>query len=233
MAGILGRWGDGSEKTLALDVIEMLSRHADQTLGGLSVWLEIRSYPAVLFVTGYGLGLVRSRRWSDLHDLLAAPIQKRNDRGIERTVEKLFLGCWPGGNNDYWKNLDGFERRKTALSDHLCGLFQNWSNSFVGASLDVERLYENWEILSSLAYLEAAGIGDIDAALAQGSSNGWVWFPIGRSAWHEDMREQILESLLSDPTKSELLEAGFAKRDQNFLSKSVSNYRRLAGRMRW
>ncbi|CAN7215790.1 SIR2 family protein [Phyllobacterium sp. LjRoot231] len=233
MAGVLGRWGDGSEKALALDVIEMLSSHADQSLGGLNVWLDVRAYPAVLFMTGYGLGLTRSRRWSNLHDLLVAPIQKRNERGTERAVEKLFLSAWPGGNNDYWKNLDGFERRKTALSDQLSSLYQDWSKSFVGASPDFERLYESWEILGGLVYLERTDIGEIDAALAQDSPNGWVWFPIGRSGWHEDMREQILEGLLSDPMRSELLEAGFANRDTNFLSKTISNYRRLAGRMRW
>jgi hypothetical protein len=55
MAGVLGRWGDGSEFLLVSDVIEGLCAHADREGAGLKVWLEIRTYPAVLVMTGYGV----------------------------------------------------------------------------------------------------------------------------------------------------------------------------------
>lgn len=231
MAGVLGRWGDGSEKSLVVDVIRMLCAHADREGAGLNVYLDIRTYPAVLVMTGYGLGLVRSERWADLHALFAAQVKRRNSNDTKRAVERLFLWAWPGGNNDYWKNLEGFDRHKTALSDHLCGLFEKWSKSFVGVLPEFERLYEAYEVLGSLAHLERAEIAELEAELAEQPRNGFVWFPIGRSGWHERMRERILEDFLSDGMKPVLLEAGFGKGDDDFLQKSVANYRRLAGRM--
>ena len=96
---------------------------------------------------------------------------------------------------------------------------------------EFERLYEAYEVLGSLAHLERAEIAELEAELAEQPRNGFVWFPIGRSGWHERMRERILEDFLSDGMKPVLLEAGFGKGDDDFLQKSVANYRRLAGRM--
>ncbi|EAR22259.1 SIR2 family protein [Nitrococcus mobilis] len=58
MAGVLGRWGDGSELSLVVDVLSAIRVHADKVGGGLTVWLNIRTYPVVLIFTAYGLGLV-------------------------------------------------------------------------------------------------------------------------------------------------------------------------------
>jgi hypothetical protein len=51
MAGVLGRWGDGSELPLVLDVIRTLYAHAQTATGSHPVWLSLRSYPAVLIFT--------------------------------------------------------------------------------------------------------------------------------------------------------------------------------------
>ena len=231
MAGVLGRWGDGSEFSLIADVLKSLCAHAALEGSGPTVWLDIRAYPAVLVMTGYGLGLVRAGRWLELHRLFSLPVSKRYDREAKRAVDRLFLTAWEGGGNDYWKHLEGFDNRKTALSDHLLGLFLDWGKSFVGVLADFERLYESWEVLGSLTYLEDTEIAGLDAALAAERHNGWVWCPMGRSGWHSDKRERILEGFLSEPDKQALLGAGFAKGDSDFLEKAVANYRRLASRM--
>jgi SIR2-like domain len=64
MIGVLGRWGDDSELPVVLDIIRSLYRHAEEVGGGLTVYLNLRSYPAVLVFTAYGLGLTRAERWS-------------------------------------------------------------------------------------------------------------------------------------------------------------------------
>jgi hypothetical protein len=186
-----------------------------------------------MFSGDYGLGLVRAGRWRELHRLFSLPVNKRHDPETKGAVQRLFLWAWAGGNNDYWKHLEGFEKRKTALSDHLCDLFTAWSKSFVGVLPDFEGLYESWEILGSLTYLEHAEINELDAALAEVPHNGWIWCPVGRSGWHSEMRQRILKEFLNDATKREILEAGFAKGDEQFLQKAVENYRRLARRMEW
>lgn len=90
MAGVLGRWGDDSEIPLILDVIRSLYAQAEKNNGGLVIFLNLRSYPAVLVFIAYGLGLTRAGRWSALHQLFGSVIHHEN-RGPVRAVEALFL----------------------------------------------------------------------------------------------------------------------------------------------
>jgi hypothetical protein len=230
MFGVLGRWGDGSELLLALDVIRAICTHADKVGSGLTVWLNIRSYPAVLMFTAYGIGLVREQRWKVLHHLLSSMITRQH-HDPQRIVEALFLGSWKGGGNDIWQQLEGLKDRKTALSDHLLELFLNWSKSFVGISSDFERLFEHFEMLASIVHVESTTLDELDQALADETGRVWVRMPVGRSGWHGSTREQVLKHIESDEMKKVLLEAGFAKGSDDFLDKSIANYRRIARRM--
>jgi hypothetical protein len=45
MAGVLGRWGDGKDFEVVLDVLRSLYHHTSKIGNGLSTWLELRSYP--------------------------------------------------------------------------------------------------------------------------------------------------------------------------------------------
>ena len=229
IAGVLGRWGGDREFLLILDILGSICAHADKEASGLKVWLDIRTYPAVLIFTAYGIGLARARRWQSLHDFFVASIASRRD-DLTSVIETLFLWAWNGGEKEYWQNLDGLEKRKTPLSDHLLVVFEEWSKSFVGITPDLERLFELFEILGSLAHLESTDISSLDKANEDPSGQKWVWTPIGRSGWNRRIREKILNEILSDEMRVPLLDAGFANRDQEFLEKSISNYRRLAGR---
>lgn len=233
MAGVLGRWGNGSEQLLALDIIRRLCAHADRETAGLTVYLAIRTYPAVLFLTAYGLGLVRGERWADLHELLIAQIEYRNRSEPSIVAQRLFLTSWPGGRDDYWRNMEDLKRHRTPLSDHLCTILSEWSASFVGVLPDFERLYETWEILGGLAYLGSVECEAIESQNVEQRPRELVWFPVGRSVWNEETRERILNNLLSHGMKPNLLEAGFCKGDDGFLQKSVDNYRHMAARMRF
>jgi SIR2-like domain len=154
MAGALGRWGDGSELPIVLDLLRAILAHADKIGSGMNVWLNIRSYPAVLLFTAYGLGLTRAGRWPVLHELFSAPLARQYD-DPHRVVEALFLWAWKGGENSHWQRLEGLDRHHTALSHHLLAVFSRWATSFVGVTPDFELLFERFEMLASLAYLEA------------------------------------------------------------------------------
>jgi hypothetical protein len=116
MTGVLGRWGDDSELPIVLDIIRSLYRNAEKVGGGLNVYLNIRSYPAVLVFSAYGIGLIRAERWHALHRLFSATIDRRYDKPI-RAVESLFLGAWKGTENNAWKQIEGLEKQKTPLSE--------------------------------------------------------------------------------------------------------------------
>ncbi len=232
MVGVLGRWGDGIELSIVLDLLKSIQAHADQQGSGLTVWLEIRSYPAVLIFTAYGLGLVRAQRWSALHNFLTADLSRRHHE-TQRVVDSLFLGFWEGGRNDLWKTLEGMDRRKTALSDHLLSVFEPWSKSFIGISPDWEMLFERFEILASLSTLETTPKDDLELAQGQSAPHNFVRMSVGRSGWHTRVRERLIGELNNGGMQTAVLEAGFAGGDAEYLSLIITNLQRIASKMEW
>lgn len=122
MTGVLGRWGDDSEISLVLDIVRSLYTQAKKEGSGLVTYLGLRSYPAVLVFTAYGLGLTRAERWVALHKLFDAVIDREQGKPI-RVIETLFLCAWEGSSGDAWRMVEGLERHKSPLSEHLLGLF--------------------------------------------------------------------------------------------------------------
>jgi hypothetical protein len=232
VAGVLGRWGDGRELGLVTDIIRSLYSHAEKVRAGLTVYLGMRSYPAVLVFTAYGLGLTRAARWPALHQFFSTTVPREyNDP--KRAVELLHLTAWEGGDNRLWQMLGGYDRRKTALSDRLLEIFAEWGKSFAGSGPDFELLLERFELLGSLAHFEKNGKADIQQSLSGGDRNAWTWMPAGREAWHEKNQRILIEELQAEPTKSALLKAGFAQSEGEFLDLFIQNFRYIAGRMSW
>jgi hypothetical protein len=232
MAGVLGRWGDDSELPILLDIIRSLYRDAEKVGGGVVRYLNIRSYPAVLIFTAYGLGLTRAERWSALHRLFSAVIGRQYKEPI-RTVEILFLWAWKGTENEAWKQIEGLERRKTPLSDHLLTLFSEWSKNFAGLTPDFELMFERFELLGSLAYFERYAKADIQAGLAGNPQEPAEWVPFGRASWHESNGDKLLAEVQAEPLKTALMKADFARGDPEFLDFFVANFKRMAARIRW
>ncbi|WP_370195895.1 MULTISPECIES: SIR2 family protein [Aurantimonas] len=232
MAGVLGRWGDDTELPLVLDVVRSLYAHAEKVGGGLTVFLNLRSYPAVLVFTAYGLGLTRAGRWSALH-LLFDSVIHREHREPVRAIEALFLWAWKGTENNAWKQIEGLDQRETPLSDHLLTIFSEWGRSFIGLAPDFELILERFELLGSLAHLERNDKAAVQQELAGEPRNGWAWMPVGRVGWHVANADRLISEIQAEPTRNLLVQAGFAKGDPEFMDLFIQNFWRVARRMRW
>jgi hypothetical protein len=213
MVGVLGRWGHDSELPIVLDIVRGIWRHAENNHGGLSVFLNVRAYCAVLIFTAYGLGLTRAERWKILHQFLTAEIPVEYQERLTWTVERLFLWSWKGGEPDLWKEIIG-GRNYTPLSDYLLKLFNEWGTSFAGLA-DFELLFDRFELLASLAHLERREAADIQAKLKAG--RGWASMPVGRVSWRSSSAQRLFSELRTEPTKAAMLKAGFAKGSADFL----------------
>ncbi|WP_313242847.1 SIR2 family protein [Stutzerimonas nitrititolerans] len=232
MAGVLGRWGDGSELTTILDIIRGIYLQAEKVGNGLVVWLGLRSYPAVLIFTAYGVGLTRSQRWETLHELLVAP-WPREHRDPKRVVSALFLDEWKGARKEVWNELEGLDRRKTPLSDHLLEVMTNWRSSFAGVSAEFELVFERFELLAALAYLEEDSEATLEQALANTPHGLFARMPVGRVGWHESSANSLILEFQSEATITALLGAGFARNSRRFLELSIESFKRYMGRMSW
>ncbi|GKQ98730.1 SIR2 family protein [Aeromonas hydrophila] len=232
MAGVLGRWGDGSELPLLLDIIRGLYHQAEKIGNGLTVWLGLRSYPAVLVFMTYGVGLTRSQRWKTLHELLVAP-WPREHRDSKRVVSTLFLGEWKGARNEVWNQLEGLDRRKTPLSDHLLEVMTNWRSSFAGVSAEFELVFEQFEFLAALTYLEEDSEASLEQAHANTPHGLFARMPVGRVGWRESSANSLILELQSEATITALLDAGFARNSRRFLELSIESFKRYVGKMSW
>jgi hypothetical protein len=152
--GVLGRWGDDTELATVADTIRGVVASANKVGSGLTVWLGLRTYPAVLLMTAYGLGLTRAERWKTLHDLFSLSMP-REERDPKSVVNSLFLWDWKGWDDNLWNNVEGFttgsNRRKTPLSDHLLDIFSEWGDAFLGVPTDNALLFDRFEALGAVS----------------------------------------------------------------------------------
>jgi SIR2-like domain len=227
--GILGRYGTGGEFKGALDVITRLGHR--EPAGGYNVLTNLRTYPAVLLVYAYGLGLLKAQRFAELFKLFSTPINVGRD--YKKVVaSNLLLGAWEGMENDPWKLLPGLEKRKTALSDHLHQLFQGWTVDYLFTGGEYTSLFEHFELLGALAYIsESTDKASLEATI-QGQGRDHLWCPTGRAAWDRSVSRPILDSWKAE-LQDTLLKAGFARGDQEFLSLVHQSIGRLASRIGW
>lgn len=233
MAGVLGRWGDGSELGQVLDIIKALYSQAQKVGNGLVIWLGMRSYPAVLVFTAYGLGLTKAQRWQTLHQLFSTRLP-REYREPERIVSTLFLQAWKGGDKDYWQHYAGLDKRLTTpLSDHLLGIMADWKSSFIGVEPNFELLFERFESLGSLAYFEDNDEAELENALAARPHQIFARMPVGRIGWDSSSFNTIEQEFVHETTVLVLLNSGFAKGKRRVFELFLENFRRFSEQMRW
>jgi hypothetical protein len=223
---LLGRWGGEYEFGLAEDIIKELGRR--KVLGGLNVWIWLQTYVAVLLFYSFGLGLLRAKRLADLFRWSNIPLERESRPEPETSAGQLFLWNWEGGRNDLWQNIDELQNRKNALSDHLHNIFSAYIGDF-GLSLDsYTRLFEQFEMLIGLALLTRESDTQLISVLA--NSHQFMRVPVGRAAWHYDVRDGILAEMKQKAFSEGLLSAGFANGHPDFLKRIIENLERVLAR---
>ena len=226
IGGALGRWGDGEEVELAVNALLALVAQADEQREGIVQLVALRAYPAVLFLSAYGLGLTYANRWDALYRLISHPVARMyGDPG--RVVDRLFLWSWEGGRDGVWQQLPGLERHLTPLSDRVYEVMDGWRGSFAGVVADFDDLYDTWEILGALAFCDRETREMIEDDSAQ------VWCLVGRNGWRYPSRRRILDRLLSGDVFGKLVAAGFGGGSAERLAKTVERYERFAAGLNW
>lgn len=230
LVGCMGRWGDGRETRLVLDVLRDLWRWKEAPIGGLVVLIGLRAYPAALIFTAYGLGLVRAERWKALREMfeLSLPSKYGSPR---RAVETLFLDAMSDVDNSAWQLLDGLDRRYTALSDRLLALFDGWRRRFLGLTPQFERDFHLFETLAGVAYSEGTSLENLQAALADPRQRG-VFAPVGSLSWKRSEKTALWEEL-TGPLKPTLLMAGFGNGDPGHFDALLTNLIGMMSRRQW
>ena len=227
LVGVLSRWGCTTYFDDILEAILLVNQFDRPSILN-SIPMILREYPAILLVSTTGVALTRERQWSYLYDLLSTRLRSGRSAPI-RLVESLYSESWEGNDNQVWRCINGLERRKTPLADHICQIVEDWGRPFLGLNADFENLYDKWEILASLVYSEIYGLHELDSNL----NTEMQMVPVGRNGWRGSHRDLVIEEIRMDNLRIPLLEAGFAQGDERFFNAAVDNLDKLARRIRW
>jgi len=229
--GVLGRWGDGQELPLATEILRDLAR--EDPIGGLTVWINLRAYPAVLALYAYGLGACKAGRHAVVFKWLMTPLHI-NRGELEPAVTRLMLSAWEGGQKEIWQKLEGLERRKAPLSDHLHGQFGQWIKDYLFSKREYDETFATFEILADLAFLTArASKEDLQTALQSDDQRNFIWVPVGRSLLLSEMRDRTFAELERLEIKQSILKAGFGGGDDQWFTLALRNMRRFASKLSW
>lgn len=221
---VMGRFGLGDEVRLATEVLQRLG--ASSWRGGDGHLLALRSYPAVLALYAYGLGLAQADRRDVLHQWWRTPLRRENRHETPRAVENLYLWNWTNaGTETWWRHLDPRVRDDTQVSDHLFNLFSDWLHD---GFLSLDDLAFTFDLFEATGMLTELGLNLSVATLEEllGRSDEPIRVPVGRLAYSSD-RKSVIEALAGGDTRAATLAAGFCRGEERHLILSMQNFERV------
>ena len=178
---------------------------------------------------------MRAGQLGRIYSLLRLAVPDRNrDQG--NLVSHYFLDVWEGAGNDAWKQLPEFkgDNRKTALSDHLHAIFEEWLGSEIFLPKEFGSAFEEFELLGSLAFISLNADEESLTKMCEDKiGHQWVWAPLGRIGWHSAVSRPILAKWKTPEARRLLLDAGFANGSAEFFDKALACLAKLMSRMSW
>lgn len=195
LVGTIGRWGiDTSGDKDVIEAILRLSRPSDRHQG--TRYNMIRTYPAVLAFTAYGLGLTQAGRWQAAWALFNAK-RKQKHQDPKRLVELLLLDKWEPERifeRPVFRALDGLSTAWLPLAQHLRKFFKVAGRGFLGAGTDIDEVMDRYEFHGAMAYCRQYSVEQLQAFKAEGWRNTII-LPYGEGVWDSYAREtQIAEA---------------------------------------
>lgn len=227
--GILGRWGGATEDRIAGEVLSDLAVTGIES--GSTWWLDLRFYPAVLLSYAFGLGVLKTGRFDRLYQLFALPVRQEHEDTRPFAVRVV---RWWHETHERWKMLQGLDRAKTPLSQHLYKVTAGWVADYTVSDQDHAITFGMFEILRSLAYLTLdASKERLEQALAQSADSGhnYVWAPASRLSFDHRGREHVMGELGRPEGLSALSKAGYGKGDERHVNLALESVKRLMAKM--
>jgi hypothetical protein len=224
LAGVVGRWGSQHEHHLMLEVIQTLLSKACARRVGHQAWIELKRYPAALVFYGYGLGLTKAGRLTDLYALMEHPIANRTNVRIPLTEELSPYHLEDLTGSRSWTSVDGSVSR--SMYDRLAEILTpSWSTSFAGVA-DPTQLYERFELFCLLQLLKYRDIDE--ASLTDGiKANQFRRWIHGRLGMVSSARRRLSEEMAIAEFRAPLAEAGFGFGSDAYLEKFFEALQRV------
>ena len=145
-----GRWAEEDHIDVWQQALERLA--TVPLLGGSTVWLDLRRYPATLLLYALGLGAVSAERLHFLGRIFSTTVFQQNSEQDMPVVQllppfRLLLG---GGHA--MRNLEGMESRYAPLNNWIHGVLREHTTSIIPNDLRYSSVFDKLEILMALSF---------------------------------------------------------------------------------
>jgi hypothetical protein len=190
LVGTTGRWGNApAGETDVLEAILRLSRPSDRHQD--TRYNMIRTYPAVLAFTAYGLGLTQAGRWQAAWALFDAKRKRKHQEPL-RLVEDVFLSTWGPEHqltSPLFCSLEGLEQKRFPLAMRLRSVFKQVGPLFLGTGTDIDEVMDRYEFNGTIAYCRQYKVEDLEGMRNRQWRNE-ILHPYSQGVWDGLAREQ-------------------------------------------
>jgi len=153
----------------------------DERTAGLSVWLSLRRYPALVLFYGMGLAAVANNNYRLLKCLVETKIPTQMDQEYPPAV--AVVHHFDTLDLDAQKALPGYERQHTPLSNHLFEILRDPLREYMPDDHVFDRTFDWLEYLLGLLYCDAKTTLEDLQKMKQQNPDVVLWGPVGRFAW--------------------------------------------------
>jgi hypothetical protein len=207
---IVTYWSPPGDARVLAGVLNWLANGLDRS-SGLTPWLDLYLYPAVLSLYTAGLAAVVGRRERTLAEVLLATSVYEHGHP---TPGAAMLHPEAAVDHQLAQQLPGLERRHTPMSDHLVDVLRPWLTNFQPHEMAFELAFDRFEYLLGLSMFDATRAG---------GNGGYAY--VGRLSWRGErgvpIETSITEEIASAAAQWPLLAGGLFGRDVARLSESA------------
>jgi hypothetical protein len=167
-------WGAEQHDYLWAKCLERIANRR-RASSGVTIWLDLRAYPALLLLYAGGIASVAASRYGNLSVLLRQVMIAEVSE-----VKPLALSLYPWNvmESAVANLLPGMERRHTPLNDYLYETLREPLAGFFAGDNDYTKCFDRFEYLLGLVHVELAAEQDALTSLRAES-----WGPVGSFGW--------------------------------------------------
>ena len=150
---------------------------------GLTIFLELRRYPALLFLYAAGLGAVAADKYELLVRLLDERVKPERHRDAGPLISVFHQ--YKVMQHDVQKHIPGREREFTPLSNHMQKCLRPILHEYVPSELTWERTFDWFEYLLGLLHCyRTEDWPSVEQKISEGKAEkGHGWGPLGCFGW--------------------------------------------------
>lgn len=175
-------WGDEGHQKPWVQAIERIANHGMER-SGLDVWLNLKSYPALLLFYGAGIASITAEKYSTFSALLLKPKIRdgKNEKSACLRLHPINVLA------DKGKSIPSMPKGDQPFNQYLDALLREPLREFLPDDTRYQQCFDRFEYLLALVHA--------DLELKSGSN---AWGPVGCFRW----RKGIISEIETEATKT-------------------------------